>query len=158
MIPRGVLGLLFFLGLTFCAAWVGARFLPGEWYAGLRKPVWNPPDWIFAPVWTLLYTLMAVSAWLVWHPKGARAVALGLGLYVLQLLFNAMWSWLFFGLHRTGLALAEILLLWCCITAMVIVFWKLDWRAGTLLLPYLLWVSFATVLNATLWWLNRALT
>ena len=69
-----------------------------------------------------------------------------------------MWSWLFFGLHRTGLALAEILLLWCCITAMVIVFWKFDWRAGTLLLPYLLWVSFATVLNATLWWLNRAST
>lgn len=129
--------------------------MPGEWYGQLRKPAWNPPGWIFGPVWTALYTMMAVAAWLVWRQGGFPSQRKALGLFLLQLLLNAAWSPLFFGLHNPALAFAEIVLLWFAILGTLITFWKIHRCAGALLLPYLAWVTFAAVLNFTLWQLNR---
>jgi len=144
-------GLVGWLALCFGAAAVGARFRPGAWYAALRKPAWNPPDWIFAPVWSVLYVLMAAAAWSVWRQAG---VAPQLGLFLLQLALNAAWTWLFFGLRRPGLALAEIAVLWLAIAATVVAFWSVRPLAGWLLIPYLAWVTFAGALNAALWRYN----
>ena len=141
--------------LCFGAATFGAIFAPGEWYAQLRKPSWNPPSWLFGPVWTALYTMMAISAWLVWRRGGFAANARSLGLFAVQLVFNALWSWLFFGLKNPALALIDIVLLWVAIAATLAAFYRVHRVAGWLLVPYLAWVSFATVLNATLWLLNR---
>lgn len=152
---RKGLGLAGWLLLCFAAAAFGSLFLPGEWYAQLRKPAWNPPNWIFGPVWTALYTLMAVAAWLVWIRGGFAAQRVPLGLFLLQLLLNAAWSALFFGLHNPGLAFAEIVLLCLAIMGTLIAFWKAHRVAAVLLLPYLAWVTFAAVLNFTLWQLNR---
>jgi tryptophan-rich sensory protein len=152
---RPVLGLVFWLAITFAAAAVGARYMPGDWYAALRKPPWTPPGWIFAPVWTILYVLMAVAAWLVWKQDASRVAWLPLGVYVLQLALNAAWSWCFFGLHSPGLALADIGALWLALAATVALFWAVRPLAGALLLPYLAWVTFASALNAAVWWLNR---
>lgn len=128
--------------------------MPGEWYAQLKKPLWNPPGWIFGPVWTALYIMMAIAAWLIWRSGGFSARRKALMLFLLQLLLNAAWSPLFFGLHQPALAFVEIVLLWLAILATLLVFWKVQRRAGVLLLPYLAWVSFAAVLNFTLWQLN----
>jgi len=149
------LGLAGWVLLCFSAAALGGFFLPGEWYAQLRKPAWNPPGWIFGPVWTALYTMMAVAAWLVWRRGGFAVQRVPLGLFLLQLLFNALWSPLFFGLHNPALAFAEIVLLWLALLATIVAFGKVQRGAGILLLPYLAWVSFAAVLNFTLWQLNR---
>lgn len=151
---RQVTGLLVWLALCFGAAWFGAQFEPGAWYAGLRKPAWNPPNWIFGPVWSVLYTLMAISAWLIWRRGGVRPNAVALVAFLLQLVLNALWSWLFFGLHLMALAFAEIVLLWLAILVTTILFWRRQPLAGALLLPYLAWVGFAAVLNFTLWQLN----
>lgn len=148
------LALAGWLLLCFSAAAFGAQFMPGAWYASLRKPDWNPPGWVFGPVWTTLYTMMAVAAWRVWRRDGVGrrpALAWFLG----QLLLNALWSWLFFGLRNPGLALAEIIALWVAIAGTIGHFRRLDRVAAGLLVPYLAWVSFAAVLNGTLWWLNR---
>ena len=141
--------------VCFSAPALGAFAMPGEWYATLKKPSWNPPGWVFGPVWTLLYTLMAVAAWLVWRQGGLRAQRRPLSLFLAQLLFNALWTPLFFGLHQPGLAFADIVLLWLALLGTVITFWKVRALAGALLLPYLAWVTFAAVLNFTLWQLNR---
>lgn len=151
---RAALALGVALLLCFSAAAVGALFLPGEWYHQLRKPSWNPPTWIFGPVWTLLYTMMAIAAWLVWRRGGFRAQQKPLTLFLLQLLFNAAWSPLFFGLHSPGMALIDIVLLWISLFATVLAFWKMHRVTGALLVPYLLWVTFAAVLNGALWRLN----
>lgn len=151
---RAIPGAAGWLALTFGAAWVGSRFLPGEWYEGLARPAWNPPNSIFAPVWTVLYLLMAVAAFLVWRRHGAAGTRFPLALFVLQLALNAAWSWLFFGLHRPDLAFVDIVVLWVAILATLISFWKLDRFAGVLLIPYLVWVSFAAVLNWTIWRMN----
>lgn len=149
-----------FLLVAFLPAIVGGQWMPGEWYAALRKPAWNPPAWVFAPVWTLLYALIGVSGWLVWDGRrirGAGPDAAGraaLGLYGIQLVLNGAWSWIFFGLHRPGVAFAEILLMWVAILATALAFWRIRPLAGALLLPYLAWVSFAAVLNGTLWRMN----
>ena len=129
--------------------------MPGSWYAQLQKPSWNPPNWIFGPVWTLLYTLMAIAAWWVWRQGGFRAQRWPLCLFLAQLLFNALWTPLFFGLHRPGLAFVDMVLLWLALLGAVIQFWKVRPLAGALLVPYLAWVTFAGVLNFTLWQLNR---
>jgi tryptophan-rich sensory protein len=120
------------------------------WYAGLHKPSFNPPDGIFAPVWTALYVLMAIAAWRVWRKAGLRP----LGLYALQLVLNGLWSFIFFGAHAIGAALAEIVLLLALVLAMTGSFWGKDRIAGLLLLPYAAWVLFALVLNAAIWRLN----
>ena len=148
---RRGLSLLGFLVLAFAAAFVGSRFVPGEWYAQLAKPAFNPPDWIFAPVWSVLYAMMAVAAWRAWLRAGLGPAIL---LWLAQLVLNAAWSWLFFGLHRIGIALLEILVLLTLIAATTMAFWRRERLAGGLMIPYLAWVAFASVLNAALWVLN----
>ena len=149
-----ILGLCGWLAACFAAASLGALFLPGEWYASLRKPAWNPPGWVFGPVWSALYTLMAVAAWLVWKRGGFRAHGRPLTLFLVQLALNAAWSPLFFGLRWPGAAFVEILLLWMAIVATLLAFRPVSRTAAWLLAPYLAWVSFAAVLNGVLWRLN----
>jgi benzodiazapine receptor len=145
-----------FLALSFGAALVGSQFMPGAWYAEIAKPSWNPPSWVFGPVWTVLYVLMAVAAWLVWRAGGGwRGAAVPLGLWLVQLVLNAAWSWLFFGQRRMDLALVEIVVLWAAILGCVVLFWRVRPLAGGLMLPYLACVGFAAVLNGTLWAMNR---
>ena len=150
-----MLALAGWIVLSFGVAGESGAARPGAWYRGINKPSWNPPDWVFAPVWSLLYTLMGVAAWLVWQQRAETAVQLALGLFVVQLLCNALWSWLFFGWHRMGVAMLELMVLWCLILATIVAFWQVRPLAGGLLIPYLTWVSFAGFLNYTLWRLNR---
>ena len=124
------------------------------WYAALHKPTWNPPGWIFGPVWTVLYLMMGVAAWLVWREGGWKSRLRPLGLFLGQLLLNAIWTPVFFGMHQIGLALADITLLWLSLAATLIAFWRVSRPAGLLLVPYLAWVSFAAFLNFTLWRMN----
>ncbi len=151
---QSILGAVGWFALTFSAAFVASRFPADEWFEALAKPAWNPPNWLFGPVWALLYTLMAVSVWLVWRDQGFRRAALPLGLFILQLILNAAWSWIFFGRHEIGLAFVEIVLVGIAVLATTIAFWRLKPLSGALLLPYLAWVSFASVLNFTIWRLN----
>ncbi|MGF1643415.1 MAG: TspO/MBR family protein [Thiotrichales bacterium] len=151
---KTIFGLLGWLLLCFAASAMGALFMPGEWYAGLNKPAWNPPGWIFGPVWTALYAMMAVAAWLVWQRGGFAVQRRPLRLFLAQLALNALWTPLFFGLRQPGVAFAEILLLWLAILATLLAFRPVSRAAAWLLVPYLAWVSFAAVLNGTLWHLN----
>jgi tryptophan-rich sensory protein len=144
-----------FLALAFAAGFVGSRFLPGNWYAHLAKPPFNPQAWIFAPVWTVLYAMMAVAAWRAW---GRGGFGPAIALWLVQLVFNAAWSWLFFGRHQIGVALVEILVMLALIVATSVAFWRRERLAGGLMLPYVAWVAFATVLNASLWMLNPVLS
>lgn len=148
------LALLGFLAITALAAAGGILTPPGEWYAGLAKPPLNPPDWVFAPVWTVLYLLMAVAAWLVWRRTGLRGGAPALAPFVAQLGANGLWSILFFGLERPGLALIDLLVLWCLIALTMLRFARVSRRAAWMLAPYLAWVSFAGYLNAGIVILN----
>jgi translocator protein len=145
------LGLLLFISVCVIVAAIGGIATTPNipvWYAGLEKPTWTPPNWLFGPVWSMLYLGMAVAAWLVWR-KGKAAGPMAL--FTVQLVLNAAWSWLFFGLHRPDIAFVEILLLWLAIAATTIVFWRRSLAAGLLFLPYLAWVSFAAVLNFMIW-------
>jgi benzodiazapine receptor len=151
---RQSLALCLFIAGSFGAAAIGSRFMPGEWYAGIVKPSWNPPNWIFGPAWTLRYALMAVAAWRVWRRAGFGGARGPLGLFAGQLALNAVWSWLFFGRHRMDLVFIEILVLWAAIFATLLAFRRIDRPASWLPLPYLAWVAFAGVLNGTLWRLN----
>ena len=151
---RQTLALAGWLALCFAAAGTAAFVSTDGWYAGLHKPAWNPPSWVFAPAWTFLYATMAVAAWLVWREGGWRAQGWTLGLFLLQWALNAVWTPLFFGLHRPGLALVDILALWLALAATLVAFWRVRRAAGVLLLPYLAWVTFATALNFTIWWMN----
>jgi translocator protein len=151
---REWLALAGWLAACYLTAAVGsAAGSPGAWYAALEKPWFNPPSWVFGPVWTVLYGMMGVAAWLVWR---ARAPGRGaaLALFAAHLVLNAAWSWLFFGIRRPDLAFAGIVVLWTSILALVILFWRIRPAAGALLLPYLAWVSFATLLNYALWRMN----
>lgn len=127
------------------------------WYATLEKPVFNPPNWIFAPVWTLLFILMGIAAGLVWDKikEQNEEVKKALGFFLIQLILNAIWSYLFFGLNNPLLALIEIVLLWLMIYETYLKFVKINKIAGYLLIPYMAWVGFAAILNASIWWLNR---
>jgi tryptophan-rich sensory protein len=140
--------------LPFLASASGAVFMPGEWYAGLEKPSFNPPNWVFGPVWTLLYLLMGVSAWLVWRRRGFSGARFALGVFLLQLALNAAWTPVFFGAHMPGVALVVILAMWAAILATMLAVRPHSVLAAALLAPYLLWVSFASVLNFELWRLN----
>ncbi len=151
---KTVLALAGWLLLCFSAASLGAVFMPGDWYLTLKKPSWNPPGWIFGPVWTALYTMMAVAAWLVWRRGGFAAQRLPLALFLTQLGLNAAWTPLFFGLRRPGIAFIEIVLLWLAIAATLASFRPVSRVAAWLLAPYLAWVSFAAMLNFALWRLN----
>lgn len=145
------IALIVFVVIVFAVAAVGAAFTPGEWYATLAKPPWTPPNWLFGPVWTALYLMIAVAGWLVWQRVGLGGA---MALFALQLALNAAWSWLFFGRHSIGLALVDILALLVAIVATIVVFWSISRVAGALLVPYALWVGFASALNAAIWRLN----
>jgi benzodiazapine receptor len=151
-----IAGLAAWLVVTFVAAAIGAAASvnAGPFYAQLVRPAWAPPGWLFGPVWTALYLAMGVAAWLVWRAAGFRTARAALTLFLIQLALNALWSWLFFGWQRGALAFADILLLWVLIVATVIAFRRVQPLAGWLLVPYLLWVSFAAVLNHAVWQLN----
>jgi benzodiazapine receptor len=126
------------------------------WYPTLVKPSFNPPAWVFGPVWTVLYVMMGVAAFLIWKTGfETDGVKLALALFAVQLALNGLWSILFFGMRSPGLALVEIVLLWLAIVGTIWSFWRVEPLAGALLLPYWAWVSFASVLNGSLWWLNR---
>ncbi|MGG5818978.1 TspO/MBR family protein [Falsiroseomonas sp. HW251] len=145
------LGLGGFLVAVVAAASTGAFFKPGAWYAGLNKPSWNPPNWLFGPAWGVLYTSIAVAGWLVWRRTGFGPE---IGVWTVSLLLNAAWSWLFFGLRRMDLAFYELVAFWLSILAMILAFAGVRQDAALLLLPYLAWVTFAGVLNWTLWRMN----
>jgi tryptophan-rich sensory protein len=158
-VSRQAIGLLGWLLLTFATAAIGALASAdaGAFYSELTRPSWAPPGWLFGPVWSALYALMAVSAWLVWRARGFTGARSALVLFIAQLAANALWSWLFFVWHQGGLAFAEVLLLWYMIAATVISFWRISTVAAALLMPYLAWVTFASALTFTVWKLNPGL-
>ncbi|MDQ3556818.1 MAG: tryptophan-rich sensory protein [Gemmatimonadota bacterium] len=151
---RSLLGLAGWVALALAAGWIGSHWQPGPWYEGLRKPVWNPPAGVLGPVWTALYLLMGIAAWLVWRRRGFDGASGALSLFAVQLVLNAAWSWLFFGLRSPGGALVGILILWVAILAIVAAFARHHRIAAMLLFPYLAWVSFAAVLNFRVWQMN----
>lgn len=152
--PRNFAGLVLWVAGSLSAGWVGSNFLPGEWYAALSKPAWTPPNAVFGPVWTALYVLMGVAAWLVWRKAGFAGARGALTLFIAQLILNALWSYLFFGAHQLFLAFAGVVVLWLLILATTVRFWRTVPTAGALLIPYLCWVAFASALNFQLWRLN----
>lgn len=151
------LALVFFLvvclGVAATASIATRPEIP-TWYAALNKPSWNPPPWLFGPVWTTLYIMMAVAAWLVVREKGWAGARGPMSLFFAQLILNFSWSFVFFGWHRPDLAFLNILLLWGAIGVTAASFWHVRPLAGKLLAPYWLWVSFAAFLNFTLWRMN----
>jgi tryptophan-rich sensory protein len=151
-----ILSFIVFLLLCFAVAGFGTLFKPDVWYAALTKPDWMPPDWLFGPVWTVLYVLIASAGWLVWRTAGWQGATRAFALYALQLLLNGFWSWFFFSLHRPGLAFIDIVALWLAIVGNLFAFYAVRPVAGWLLVPYLVWVSFATALNFAIWRLNAA--
>lgn len=151
------LGLIAWLAMVFVAAALGG-YATGtsvnDWYPHLAKPAWTPPDWIFGPVWTVLYGAMAIAAWLVWRRGGFAITSTALALFIIQLVLNTAWSAIFFGMQRPDLAALEIVALWLAILATIIAFWRHSRLASLLLVPYLLWVSYASVLNMAIAFLN----
>jgi len=150
------LGLVGWLCVSFAASAVGAvaSMQARSFYGQLVQPAWAPPGAVFGPVWTLLYATMGIAAWLVWRSGGFRANRWPLLLFFLQLAFNAIWSWLFFAWQLGAVALADIAVLWILVMATIVSFWRVRPIAGALLVPYLLWISFAFALNYSLWQLN----
>ncbi|MBU0546547.1 tryptophan-rich sensory protein [Patescibacteria group bacterium] len=149
-----ILSIVFSQLAGFVGAFATTPAIPG-WYSTLIKPNFNPPSWIFGPVWTALYTLMGISLYLVWskgfHTKNVKPAV---QLFVVHLVFNSLWSIAFFGLKNIALALLIIIILWTMIAYLIKLFWKINKKASYLLIPYILWVSFATVLNYSIWILN----
>ena len=148
-----------FIAVSFLAAAIGSAATTSAittWYPTIIKPAWNPPNWVFGPVWTTLYLLMSIAAWRAWRAAATPAAASKtLWLYAAQLILNALWSVLFFTLHRPGLALIEIILFLALLITLQVRFARADRLAALLWSPYVAWVSFATFLNGTIWWLNR---
>lgn len=154
--PRdAVATLLIFFGIAFTPTLIGTAFQPDVWYETLNKPSWDPPRWLFGPVWTVLYTLIGYAGYLAWCSSIGRARRAAFWIYAAQLLLNALWTPLFFGLHSPGLALVNIVAQWLVILLNIVAFYRIKAAAGLLLIPYLLWVTFALVLNGTIWSLNR---
>jgi tryptophan-rich sensory protein len=154
--PAQAIGFVLWLALAFAAAGVGAvaSIDAAEFYGQLVKPDWAPPAGLFGPVWTALYLLMGVAAWLVWREKRAKGLALSLSLFVIQLLANALWSWLFFAWRMGAFALVDVLALLALIVATAITFWRIRKAAGVLFIPYIAWVAFASVLTYSVWQSN----
>ena len=153
--PR--LGLVVLVAVCFAAAGIGGAVTTPKidnWYATLVKPSWNPPNWIFGPVWSVLCLGMAIAAWLVWRQGGLADAVGSLTLFGVQLVLNLTWSCLFFGLQSPGAAFVDIALLWAAIAATMVAFWFRSTLAGLLFVPYLAWVSFAAVPNFAIWRLN----
>jgi benzodiazapine receptor len=158
-IQNQIVGFVGWLVVVFSAAAIGAAasIHAGTFYAQLIRPDWAPPSWLFGPVWTVLYALMGIAAWLIWRVGGFRKSRSALIFFLAQLVFNTLWSWLFFGWYRGALAFADILLLLVLIVATLISFWRINSLAGVLLIPYILWVIFASALNYSVWQLNPQL-
>lgn len=131
----------------------GAVFRPGDWYAGLRKPGWTPPNWVFGPVWSILYIMIAIAGWLVWR---AQPDSLAVWIWGVQLVLNGAWSWLFFGRRRMDLAFGEVCLMWLSIAAFIVAAYPVSVTASLLFVPYLIWVTIAATLNYSVWRLNPA--
>jgi tryptophan-rich sensory protein len=148
------ISLLTFIAVNFAAALSGALFPRRQWYRALAKPSWQPPDWAFAPVWMVLFALNAIAGWLVWTTAAPGAAVLPMVVYAIQLILNAAWSALFFGLRQMRWALIECAGLWASVLATLLVFWPVSPLAGALIIPYLAWVSVAFYLNYTLIRLN----
>lgn len=142
-----------FLGATFGAASTGAVFQPGAWYRGLSKPSWTPPDWLFPIAWTTLYIAMATAAWRVAYTPSELAIP-AIALWSWQIVMNALWSPIFFGLHRLGAAMLVLVFLWISVVLTAIAFWLVDPIAGLLMAPYIVWVTVAGALNFALWRMN----
>ncbi|WP_292908358.1 TspO/MBR family protein [Niveispirillum sp.] len=142
---------LMFIGIVVIAASSGAIFKPGEWYDSLRKPTWTPPNWAFPVVWTLLYAAIAYAGWRVWTLSGW---SLPMAFWGVQIIVNAMWSWMFFGLRRMRLALADVIALWVSILGFILTSWPVSEIAALLFLPYLAWVTIAAFLNYSVLRLN----
>ena len=153
---KQTLGFIAWLVLCYATSFIGAMgsVQAQSFYGQLTQPSWAPPPWLFGPVWTVLYALMAIAAWLVWRTGGFKAQGVALSLFLVQLVVNGLWSWLFFAWRLGGIAFAEIIVLWVLIAATLIAFWRVRVLAGVMLIPYLLWVSFASALNFSLWQLN----
>lgn len=147
-------GLIGWIIVCSLAGILGAQFEPGSWYELLQKPSWTPPNWIFPIVWPILYILMGISAWLLWKMKEVTISDTEFTWFFVQLLLNAIWPWIFFGRQLISTALAEILLLWISIVFTILLFWNRNRIAGLLLIPYLLWTSYASALNFAIWQLN----
>jgi len=143
--------LIGFVLVTALAATTGAKFMPGTWYASLAKPSWTPPNWLFGPVWTVLYIMIAVAGWLVWREAGWSAPLVFWGA---QLILNTAWSVIMFGAHKIGWALADLVLLWLAIVGFIVTAWPISSTAALLFVPYLAWASFAGALNFAVWRLN----
>ena len=145
--------------VAFAAAAIGgmatAEAIP-VWYNGLKKPWFTPPEWAFGPVWTILYLLMAIAAWLVWEQNSAKSIAIPLGLYAAQLALNVLWSFIFFYKRKLRAGFIDIIALWAAILVTLILFWNVDTLAGLLFIPYLAWVTIASALNYKVWKLNPA--
>lgn len=153
---RQVLGLVLWLAVTFAAAGAGgvASANAAGFYQSLSRPDWAPPPWLFGPVWTVLYLMIGIAAWLVWRERGFARARTALSLFVIQLAANALWTWIFFAWRRGALAFAEIVLLWILIVATMMTFWRIRRLAGALFIPYLAWVTFASALTYCVWKLN----
>lgn len=136
--------LAMFVAIVAAVALTAGQFMPGAWYAGLAKPAWTPPNWLFGPVWSVLYLMIAVAGWLVWESEAAPSAR---WLWVAQLVLNGMWSPVMFGAHNITLALVVIVLMWLAIAAFIGATWRQVRTAALLFVPYLAWVSYATALN-----------
>lgn len=149
--------LLIFVAMNFAAALSGAVFSPGEWFKRLEKPSWQPPNWAFPLVWSILYLLNAVAGWFVWEAAGGTVAGqFALAVYVGSLLLNAGWSAIFFGMRKIAIATVEAGLLWLSVLLQIVLFYNLDAAAGLMLIPYLVWVTIAVALSAKMWQLNGA--
>jgi tryptophan-rich sensory protein len=157
--PAQAIKLAASLVLCLLAGFIGSIFTTpkiGGWYAGLNKPSWQPPAWLFGPVWTLLYVLMGIALYLVWRTGlAAKGVKVALAVFLAQLVLNALWSFAFFGAESPLAGLVVIVALWAMIAATIAAFAPVSRAAAALLVPYILWVSFATILNAAIYLLNR---
>lgn len=152
MTPRRLVTLLAFLILVVGGGWlVGFATLPGEWYAALAKPPFNPPNWVFGPVWTVLYVLIAIAGWRTWHRKRQGT---SMAIWWAQLALNFAWPLTFFGMQQIGLALVVMIVLLACILTFTVATRRVDRTSSTLFIPYAAWVAFATLLNASIFWLN----
>ena len=153
---KQALGFGLWLLITAAAAALGSKgsMQAADFYRSLMRPDWGPSASVFGPVWGVLYLLMAIAAWLVWRERATKSVAVALTLFLAQLAVNALWSWIFFAWHRGLLALADITVLWILIVATLVAFWRIRRLAGVILIPYLLWVTFAALLNLRIWQLN----
>jgi benzodiazapine receptor len=155
---RSLWSLAGFVAMCLLVEFVSARATSlsvSSWYVDLQKPVWTPPGWVFPIAWTLLYLSMGVAAWMVWQVRSTESVGLALTFFGVQLFLNLLWSMIFFGMRQIGWGLVDISLLWLSIAGTIVAFYSVRPSAALLMIPYLMWVSYATALNFTIWKLNR---